>query len=87
MPVTEGKMQPEPAEGRVSSTDLVQPPELPSKTDREPTSMPNNKSNEEIAQEVLAGYWSRGAKRRELLKKDGYDPSVIQEEIDKIINR
>lgn len=42
-----------------------------------------NKSNEEIAKEVIAGKWGNGAERKQKLTKAGYDYATIQ----KIVNR
>lgn len=36
------------------------------------------KSNEEIAQEVIAGKWGVGSERVRLLSQSGYDPGAIQ---------
>lgn len=36
------------------------------------------KSNEQIANEVIAGKWNNGAARTSALKKAGYDPAAIQ---------
>lgn len=38
----------------------------------------NKKSNEEIADEVIAGEWASGSARKAKLKAAGYDPDVIQ---------
>lgn len=43
---------------------------------------PAKKSNEAIADEVIAGKWGNGDDRKKNLKKAGYDPAVIQ----KIVN-
>ena len=48
-----------------------------------PTPKPAKKSNEQIADEVIAGKWYNGAARTSALKKAGYDPSTIQA----IVNR
>jgi N-acetyl-anhydromuramyl-L-alanine amidase AmpD len=42
------------------------------------------KSNAEIAKEVLAGKWGNGQERIDRLTAAGYDPSVIQREVDKL---
>ena len=48
-----------------------------------PTPKPAKKSNEQIADEVIAGKWYNGAARTSALKKAGYDPAAIQA----IVNR
>ena len=42
------------------------------------TSAPAKKSNEVIADEVIAGRWGNGADRKERLEDAGYDYSAIQ---------
>lgn len=42
------------------------------------TSAPAKKSNEAVADEVIAGRWGNGADRKERLKAAGYDYSAIQ---------
>ena len=44
--------------------------------------VPEKKSNEEIAEEVIAGKWGSGADRKKKLTKAGYDYTAIQ----KIVN-
>lgn len=36
------------------------------------------KTNQQIAVEVIAGKWSTGEERKQLLKEAGYDPSSVQ---------
>lgn len=43
-----------------------------------PAPTPNLKSNDVIAQEVIAGKWGNGAERERRLKEAGYNPSTIQ---------
>lgn len=43
-----------------------------------PTPAPARKSNDQIANEVLAGAWGNGEDRKNKLSAAGYDPSVIQ---------
>lgn len=45
----------------------------------ENVSTPTLKSNEEIADEVIAGTWGCGEEREQKLKEAGYDPVIIQE--------
>lgn len=46
-------------------------------------SIPNKKSNEEIANEVIRGNWGNGAERKRRLTEAGYDYNAIQ----KIVNK
>ena len=39
---------------------------------------PARKSNDQIAQEVIAGKWGNGSDRMNRLQAAGYDPSIIQ---------
>ena len=39
----------------------------------------------EIAREVIAGYWGSGSKRIEALKKAGYDPEVVQGDVNTLL--
>lgn len=55
---------------------------LPYVTYVAPTPAPAKKTNEEIADEVLAGKWGNGEDRKARLKKAGYNPTEIQ----KIVN-
>ena len=43
------------------------------------------KSNEEIAREVIAGKWGNGDERKQKLREAGYNPSVIQRIVNKMI--
>lgn len=43
------------------------------------------KSNTEIAREVIAGKWGNGSDRKKRLEAAGYDYSVIQNEVNKIM--
>ena len=43
-----------------------------------PAATPAKKSNEEIAQEVLAGKWGNGAERKKRLADAGYDYNAVQ---------
>ena len=43
------------------------------------------KSNEDIAREVLAGKWGNGAERKRRLTQAGYDYSVIQSIVNKLV--
>ncbi len=55
------------------------------KGDPTPTPTPTKKSNEEIAREVIAGKWGNGAVRKKKLKDAGYNYSVIQKLVNKIL--
>jgi hypothetical protein len=44
------------------------------------------KSITEIAKEVIDGKWYNGAARKAALKKAGYDPDAVQEEVNKILS-
>lgn len=46
---------------------------------------PETKSNEEIAREVIAGKWGNGDERKQKLREAGYNPSVIQRIVNKMI--
>ncbi len=48
-------------------------------------STPAKKSNEEIAKEVIAGKWGNGAARKTKLEKAGYNYSVIQALVNKLL--
>lgn len=43
------------------------------------------KSNEEVAREVLAGKWGNGAERKRKLTQAGYDFTVIQSIVNKLV--
>jgi hypothetical protein len=47
--------------------------------------IPNKKSNEEIACEVIRGKWGNGTERRKLLEKAGYDYDEIQAIVNKLL--
>ena len=49
------------------------------------TPTPTKKSNEEIAREVIAGKWGNGAIRKQNLKNAGYNPTVIQALVNKML--
>lgn len=49
-------------------------------TTQEPT-----KSNEEIANEVIAGLWGNGKERNQKLREAGYNPSAVQRIVNKIL--
>jgi hypothetical protein len=44
------------------------------------------KTIEEIACEVIRGEWENGEKRKDLLRKAGYDPEAIQAKVNDILN-
>lgn len=44
------------------------------------------KTNADIAREVIAGSWGNGAERSNKLKQAGYDPKVIQGEVNRQLN-
>ena len=44
------------------------------------------KSTSTVAHEVIAGQWGNGDARKNALKAAGYDPTVIQAEVNKILN-
>lgn len=44
-----------------------------------------NKSNEEIAREVISGKWGVGAERKKALLKAGYDYETIQKLVNKLL--
>ena len=50
-----------------------------------PTSTSVNKSNEEIAKEVVAGKWGNGNARKTALTKAGYDYKTIQSLVNKLL--
>jgi len=49
------------------------------------TTAPAKKSNEEIAREVVQGKWGNGATRKKKLTKAGYNYSVIQKLVNKMM--
>lgn len=44
------------------------------------------KTVKEIVREVIAGLWGSGETRKKRLSAEGYDPSVVQAEVNKILN-
>lgn len=48
---------------------------------------PELKSNEEIAHEVLQGKWGVGQDRRARLSAAGYNPNLVQAEVNRLLNR
>ena len=50
-----------------------------------PASASAKKSNEQIAKEVIQGKWGNGAVRKQKLKNAGYNPSVIQALVNKLL--
>ena len=50
-----------------------------------PSPAPTKKSNEEIAKEVIQGEWGNGAIRKQNLKNAGYNPTVIQALVNKML--
>lgn len=50
-----------------------------------PTPAPKKKTNEEIAREVIAGKWGNGTVRKKKLKDAGYNYSVIQKLVNKML--
>lgn len=49
------------------------------------TTVPAKKSNEEIAREVIAGKWGNGAARKQRLIAAGYNYSIIQALVNKLL--
>jgi N-acetylmuramoyl-L-alanine amidase len=41
----------------------------------------------DLANEVLAGKWGKGAERRKRLTEAGYDPNDVQSEVTRLLNR
>ena len=50
-----------------------------------PAKTSTKKSNEQIAKEVIAGKWGNGATRKAKLKAAGYNPTVIQTLVNKLL--
>lgn len=46
----------------------------------------DRKSNEEIAEEVIAGLWGNGEERRRKLEEAGYDYDEVQREVNKLLH-
>lgn len=63
-------------------TAVSKPASTPIKTEPKPAS---KKSNDEIADEVIAGKWSAGDERRKKLAAAGYDYNAVQAIVDKKI--
>ena len=55
----------------------TQPQENPSGADQ--------KTVTQVAQEVIRGVWGNGAKRKKLLADAGYDPSAVQNEVNRLL--
>lgn len=51
-----------------------------------PTPAPERKSNEQLADEVLAGAWGNGEDRKNRLAAAGYDPSAVQAVVNTRLN-
>jgi arginine deiminase len=84
--VAKSKPNPEPAEGQVPAGDYTPV------SDSDPNQVPieerqHTKSVQEIANEVVAGYWGRGNVRRKRLKEAGYDVDAVNSEVARIFNR
>lgn len=47
----------------------------------------NKKSVSEIAREVIAGKWGNGVERINKLKATGYDPTIVQSEVNKLLKK
>jgi len=50
------------------------------------TTLPTKKSNEEIAKEVIQGKWGNGNTRKQKLEAAGYNYSVIQKLVNKLLS-
>jgi N-acetylmuramoyl-L-alanine amidase len=74
---------PQPAEGTVTSSQAS--PQVPGEQPSPQES--GNKTVNEVAQEVIAGYWGRGQKQKKRLADAGYDVTEVNEEVTKIFNR
>ena len=48
--------------------------------------MATNKKTMAIAREVIAGDWGSGQKRADALRKKGYDPDVVQAEVNRLLS-
>lgn len=64
-----------------SASTTTKPAPATTQTPSKPTVA--KKTNEQIADEVIAGKWGAGAKRKELLTAAGYDYKVVQTIVDK----
>ncbi|MBO5019717.1 MAG: hypothetical protein J6D52_03525 [Clostridia bacterium] len=47
--------------------------------------VPTKKTNEQIAREVIAGKWGNGAERKKKLTNAGYNYSLIQKTVNKLV--
>jgi CW_7 repeat len=65
----------------------TEPVSSPEPQEQVPEESPDLSANEQIAREVLAGYWGRGLSRNKKLEEAGYDVSKINAEITKILNQ
>lgn len=63
---------------------IVSKPSTPSVS--EPTT-PSKKSADEIAKEVIKGLWGNGSVRVTKLTQAGYDPNVIQNRVNELLNK
>lgn len=77
---------PEPAEGQVPAGDYEPVPASMEETP-ELSTEEGTKTVEEVAQEVIAGHWGRGQKRRKALAAAGYDVFEVDQEVSKIFNK
>jgi CW_7 repeat len=87
MPRASTTSSPEPAEGQVPAGDYEPVPQLPAEVVYESASEEPTKTVNEIALEVISGYWGRGLKCKERLQKAGYDVAEVSEEVTRIFNR
>ncbi len=62
------------------------PSEITGKVKAEATPMPSEKTNEELADEVIAGKWGVGIERRNKLTEAGYDYEAIQKLVNNRLN-
>lgn len=51
------------------------------------SSKPKLKSIDEIAKEVIAGKWGNGAERKRRLSDAGYNPTIVQKEVNRLLRR
>jgi hypothetical protein len=77
---------PEPAEGQVPAGDYDPVPASMAETP-EGSTEEGTKTIEEVAQEVIAGHWGRGQRRRKDLAAAGYDVFEVDQEVSKIFNK